>query len=86
MKKLILIITALLVLLLLAAAPFAPAVSEIDWWAIGPSSASLSSGAIELQGTIGQGIISEADAGLCSGFLCLFSDYLRLIYMPLIQR
>lgn len=86
MKKILLILTAVLVLLLLAAAPFAPAVSEIDWWAVGPSSSMLSTGTTTLHSVIGQGIAGEANAELCSGYLCLFSEYLRLIYMPLIQK
>jgi len=86
MKKLIMILTAVLVLLLLAASPFAPAVSEIDWWAIGPSSSRLSSGTITIESVVGQGIAGRTGEGFCTGYLCIFADLLRLIYLPIIMK
>lgn len=89
MKKILLILASVLVLLLLAASPFAPASPVIDWWAIGPSSASVSSGAIDLDATVGQGIIGQvtkADSELCSGYRCILAEFLALIYLPLIMK
>lgn len=86
MKKFILILTAVLVLLFLAARPLAPAASAIDWWAVGPSSSRLSSGTITIESVVGQGIAGRTGEGFCTGYLCIFADLLRLIYLPFIMK
>jgi len=86
MKKFILILTAVLVLLLLAAAPFERAVTAIDWWAVGASSSTLSSGAITLDSVVGQSIAGPAGGGLSSGYLSVFIENLALIYLPLVIK
>lgn len=86
MRKLVLILTAVLVLLFLAADPFAPAASAIDWWAIGSFSSRLSSGTIAIESAVGQGIAGRTGEGFCSGYLCIYSDYLKFIHLPLIMK
>lgn len=88
-KKLILMIPALF--LLIASAPFVITTRTIDWWAIGPGSQVLQSEGIELTGMIGQGvagIVTAGNAELCSGYLCLWEEFLTLVkmYLPLIFR
>ena len=87
-KKSLLIILALLGLLLLAASPLAPDI-VIDWWAIGPGSARLSTAGTELHGMLGQGLAgqtSQAGTELCSGYLCLPSGMPMRIQLPLIMK
>ena len=84
MKKIILFLTAVLVLLFLAAAPFERTATEIDWWAVGPSSSTLTSGAITLDSVVGQSVTGPAGGGLSSGYLDIFTEYLALIYLPLV--
>jgi len=82
----LLILIALLALLLLAAGPLAT--PAIDWWSIGPGSAVLTQGSVELHGMVGQGFAGEvslADTRLCSGFLCL-GPWMNLLYLPVIRK
>ena len=77
--------------LLLSSLAASPRVIDftIDWWAIGPSSAVLQQDGIELQGVIGQGVsgeVSQAELELCSGYLCLFTQYIGKIFLPLFAR
>jgi hypothetical protein len=61
----------------------------IDWSAIGPSSANLHQDGIELHGVIGQGIagqVSQPEVNLCSGYLCIFTQWLHRLFLPLINR
>jgi len=86
-KPTLLILIVLLALLLLAASPLAT--PAIDWWSIGPGSAKLTQGSIELHGMVGQGIadqVSLASTGLCSGYLCLGAVTGNWIYLPTIQK
>ncbi len=89
MRKIIIFIIALVCLLTLLATSFYNSSSEINWHAIGPGSAKLSSGSVELQGMLGQGIIGEvnqAESELCSGYLCIFEAMADWIYLPLIVK
>lgn len=87
-KSTSLMLLAVLALLLLAAMMFAPN-TVIDWWSIGPGSAVLTEGSVELQGMVGQGVAGEvslADTRLCSGFLCLGSFFDFWLYLPAIRK
>jgi hypothetical protein len=87
-RRLLFFIILVLLLTSLAATPRLIDFS-IDWWAIGPSSAILQQGEVELQGVIGQGIageVSQPEVELCSGYLCIFSQWIGKIFLPLIAR
>jgi hypothetical protein len=90
MKKTFLLLIIVLVLLLVAANPFGPVSSAIDWWAIGPSNARLASGTIVLDGVIGQGVsdvVSQSNITVCSNYLCLLWEYFsHWAYLPLIMK
>ncbi len=87
-RPILLIRIALLVLLLLAARTFAPSIA-IGWWSIGPGSAVLTEGSVELHGMAGQGAAGEvslADTRLCSGFLCFRQILDFWLYLPAIRK
>ena len=87
-RRLLFLIMLVLLLTSLAATPRLTDYA-IDWWAIGSSSAILEQGEVELQSVIGQGIageISQSAVELCSGYLCLFSQWIAKVFLPLIAR
>jgi hypothetical protein len=74
-------------LLLTSVALAAPEAANIDWYVIGGGGghAETASGAITLDGTIGQPVAGIASANLCSGFWCSFNWLTTLkIFLPLI--
>jgi hypothetical protein len=73
----------------IAASPILIRSQKIDWWAIGPSSKLLKTGNTELTSVIGQsfsGVVTQDGSELCTGYLCLWQEFLRLIFMPLIRK
>lgn len=89
MQRRILFFIMLLLLLSSLAANQRVTNFAIDWFAIGPSSTILQQGEIELHSVIGQGIAGEVSmpqTNLCSGYLCLFSQWIGKVFLPLIAR
>ncbi len=87
-KPVLLFLIALLALLTLAAKPLAATIVS-DWWSIGPGSAVMTQGTVELHGTVGQGVVGEVSldpARLCSGFRCLGPFFDFWLYLPAVRK
>lgn len=87
-RRILFFIMLILLLTSLAANPRVTSF-EIDWSALGPSSAFLEQGEVELIGAAGQGIageVSQSQVDLCSGYLCVFSQWINRVFLPLITR
>ena len=81
----------IILILLVTSLAASPRVTDdvIDWWAIGPSSATLQQDEVQVHAVIGQGIsgeVSQAQIDLCSGYLCVYWKWIGKIFMPLIAR
>ena len=87
-RRLLFLMLLILLLASLAASPRL-IIFEVDWWAIGPSSTRIEQDGIELYSVIGQGVageVSQTETDLCSGYLCLFSQWIGKVFLPLVAR
>lgn len=89
MRILIKLTCVLLVFTILIAAVPIQSLLEIDWWAAGPGSDTLSNGNFALTGIVGQAVsfeVGEGDYDLFSGYLYIPFELWMLLYLPLVLK
>jgi len=92
MRKLSILLAAVLLLAVAAVSATAADGPDVTWWLIG-SGSRVSTGAVSLSGGVGQavaGVIEAQDIDMCSGFWCVPSlgpdPPVQNAYLPLVVR